>query len=96
MKKRTVRRVRTIIYTMIVLVMLLTVSHIESHYKKVATVDSINGSVITFVDTLGYTWEAEDVLKGHFRLMWKCKMNKNETVKSLPVLITVMAMDLTP
>ena len=61
MKRRTVRRVRAIIYTMIVLVMLLTVSHIESHYKKVATVDSINGSVVTFIDTLDYTWEAEDV-----------------------------------
>lgn len=61
MKRRTVRRVRTIIYTMIVLIMLLTVSHIESHYKRVARVDSICNNVVTFTDALGYTWEATDV-----------------------------------
>lgn len=61
MKRRTVRRTRAIIYTMIVLIMLLTVSHIESHYKRVARVDSISNNVVTFVDTLDYTWEAEDV-----------------------------------
>ena len=61
MKRRTVRRVRAIIYTMIVLIMLLTVSHIESHYKRVARVDSICNNVVTFTDVLGYVWAAEDV-----------------------------------
>ena len=61
MKRRTVRRTRAIIYTMIVLIMLLTVSHIESHYKRVARVDSISDNVVTFTDVLGYVWAAEDV-----------------------------------
>ena len=61
MKRRTVRRARAIIYTMIVLIMLLTVSHIESHYKRVARVDSICNNVVTFTDALGYVWTAEDV-----------------------------------
>lgn len=61
MKRRTVRRVRAIIYTMIVLIMLLTVSHIESHYKRVARVDGICNNVVTFTDALGYVWAAEDV-----------------------------------
>ena len=79
MKRRTVRRARAIIYTMIVLIMLLTVSHIESHYKRVARVDSICNNVVTFTDVLGYTWEATDVdniVEGQIVVL---KMHTNHT-----------------
>lgn len=58
--KRRAKRQATIIVLMLVLLLSL-VSYIESHYKRVATVDSVDNNVVSFVDTLGYTWEATDV-----------------------------------
>lgn len=64
MKKRatTVKRlVRTTTTLAIMLSLILLSSYNESHYKRQATVDTIDSNVVTFIDSCGYTWTATNV-----------------------------------
>lgn len=59
MKRRA--RVQMIGLIVILIVLLMLSSYIDTRYTREATVNSINGTTVKFVDTLGYTWTATDV-----------------------------------
>lgn len=59
MKRRA--RAQMIGLIVILTVLLMLSSYIDTRYTREATVDSINGTTVEFVDTLGYTWTATDV-----------------------------------
>lgn len=62
MKTTTIRTITKRAMMLITLVLFLTLlSNINTHYTRDAWVDNVEGNVVTFVDSCGYTWEATDV-----------------------------------
>ncbi len=55
------RRVQITLLVIAIISLALLSSYIESHYKRQATVDTIENNVVTFIDSCGYTWTAINV-----------------------------------
>ena len=55
------RRVHTALLVTAIISLALSSSYIDSHYKRQATVDTIENNVVTFIDSCGYTWTAINV-----------------------------------
>ena len=102
MKKRRVTTVKRLVRTTATLVIMLSLillsSYNESHYKRQATVDTIENNVVTFIDSCGYTWTAinvDNIIEGQTVVLKMYTNNTNsiitddEIVKIEPTTITL-------
>jgi hypothetical protein len=75
----------------------LSRTNVNTHYTRDAWVDSIENNVVTFIDSCGYTWEADEVdniVEGQ-TVVLKMHTNHTDSIVSDDVIVSIKPVAIT-